>query len=113
MGKKQQEEVTFPTARILRLREMIDYTSGGIVSKQVIKSDHGNVTLFAFSAGEGLSEHSSPYEALVQVIEGIGEIVIGGKKHRLESGESILMPADIPHAVAAPGPFKMLLTMIK
>ncbi len=110
---KDQHENPFPTSEILVFTDEVEYAGGGIVSKQVLKKEHGNVTLFAFDRGEGLSEHSSPYEALVQVIEGVGEIIIGGKRYRLHSGESIIMPANVPHAVAAPERFKMLLTMIR
>ena len=90
-----------------------DYSAGGIVSKQVMQKPAGNVTLFAFDAGQSLSEHSAPFDALVQVIEGEGEISIGGRPFLLKAGHSIIMPAGAPHAVKAPMRFKMLLTMIK
>ncbi len=73
----------------------------------------GTITLFAFDRGQGLSEHSAPFDAVVQVIEGEAEIVIGGEVHRVRGGEIIIMPADVPHAVKAPEMFKMLLVMIR
>jgi quercetin dioxygenase-like cupin family protein len=91
----------------------VDYAPGGIVSKNVIKKETGNVSLFAFDAGEGLSEHTAPFDALIQIIEGRAEIIIDGKSYFLVSGDAIIMPANIPHAVQAPERFKMLLTMIR
>ncbi len=93
--------------------ELIAYAPGSVVSKQLIKKDSGNVTLFAFDKGEGLSEHTAPFDALVQVLHGQVEILIGGEPYVLETGESIIMPAGIPHALKAVKQFKMLLTMIK
>jgi len=91
----------------------VDYSSGGIVSKNVLKRPTGNVSLFAFDKGEGLSEHTAPFDAMVQVIEGNARIIIGGTPHDLEAGEAIIMPADISHALQATERFKMVLTMIK
>jgi quercetin dioxygenase-like cupin family protein len=91
----------------------VEYIPGGIVSKQVIKQDKGNITLFAFDKGEGLSEHTAPFDALVQVLEGRVELSIAGVKYLLEKGDSIIMPAGIPHALKAIDRFKMLLTMIR
>ncbi len=91
----------------------IDYSSDGIVSKQIIKKPAGNITLFAFDKGQELSEHSAPFDALVQVLEGTGEIIIDGNPHLTGKGESIILPAGHPHAVKAPEKFKMLLTMIR
>lgn len=94
-------------------RDSIDYSEGAIVSKTVLKKESGNISLFAFSKGESLSEHTAPFDALIQVVDGKGEIIIGGVSHFLESGESIIMPANIPHAVKAVERFKMVLTMIR
>ena len=114
MSKKHDhQEKGFETARIFSFRDIIDYAAGSIVSKQMIKKENGNVTLFAFDKGEELSEHTSPYDAMVQVIEGKGKITIGGREHSLEAGEGIIMPANVPHAVYAPERFKMVLTMIR
>lgn len=95
------------------LKDSITYGEKSIVSRQLIKSPAGNVTLFAFDEGEGLSEHSAPYDALVQVLEGEAEIVIGGTPYRVSEGKFIIMPANIPHAVKANGRFKMMLVMIR
>jgi quercetin dioxygenase-like cupin family protein len=103
----------FQTAIILNFNELIDYAAGGVVSKQVMKAEKGNVTLFAFDAGQGLSEHSAPFDALVQVTDGTAEIIIGGKPFQLKAGESIIMPANIAHALKATTAFKMILTMIR
>lgn len=105
-------ESTTP-GNVFSMNDIIDYQSGGIVSKQIIKRATGNVTLFAFDQGENLSEHSAPFDALVQVLEGQGEIVINGQPNFLNAGECIIMPANIPHAVNAKQQFKMLLTMIR
>ena len=103
----------FTRSTNFRFQEKVDYSPGGIVSKYVIKRNSGNISLFAFDAGEGLSEHTAPFDALIQVIEGKAEIIIDGKTYLLECGDSIIMPADIPHAVKAPERFKMVLTMIR
>jgi Uncharacterized conserved protein, contains double-stranded beta-helix domain len=91
----------------------VEYATGGIVSKNVIKKNTGNISLFAFDKGESLSEHTAPFDALAQVIEGNATITIGGKENQLSAGESIIMPANITHAVFATSRFKMLLTMIR
>jgi len=91
----------------------INYQTDGIVSKRIIQKEKGNITLFAFDAGQKLSEHTAPFDAMVQVMQGSAEIVIGGKPHQLEAGQSIIMPANIPHAVNAKERFIMLLTMIR
>ena len=92
---------------------IIEYQSDSIVSKTILKKEAGNVSLFAFDKGQALSEHSAPFDAMVQVMEGTGEILIDGKPHILNAGETIIMPANISHAVKAVERFKMVLTMIK
>ena len=92
---------------------MVDYQNGTIVSKTLIDKEKGKVTLFAFDKDQSLSEHTAPFDALLQVIDGEVEVVISGKKHYLTSNDMILMPANIPHAVKAIDKFKMLLIMIK
>ena len=104
---------TAPKAEILTLTGMVSYQTGSIVSRQISKAEAGNVTLFAFDAGQELSEHTAPFDALVHVVEGEAEIVISGKSYQLKSGDAIVMPADEPHAVKANSQFKMLLTMIR
>lgn len=103
----------FNKGSILKLEEMIDYSKGGVISKQILKNAAGNITLFSFDEGQGLTEHTAPFDAMVQVLEGEVEIRIGGKPNLLKQGETIIMPANIPHALQAVKAFKMLLTMIK
>lgn len=104
---------TFEKGKVLNFEKLIDYSDGGVVSKQVLKNDVGNITLFSFDKGQGLSEHTAPFDAIVQVLDGEVEIKIGGEPHLLRKDESIIMPANIPHALFAKECFKMLLTMIK
>lgn len=103
----------FPTAEKFSLTDKVQYAEGSVVSKIIIRNEHGNVTLFAFDKSEFLSEHTAPYDAIVQVLDGIGQVVIAGQTFELNVGDSIIMPANIPHAVNAVERFKMLLTMIK
>ena len=91
----------------------VDYATQSVVSKTIIKKSGGNVTLFAFDKGEELSEHTAPFEALIQVLEGSAAITVGGKQENVMSGSCILLPANVPHAVKASEKFKMMLTMIK
>lgn len=104
---------TFQKGSIFSFNDSIAYTEAGIVSRQVMKNEKGNVSLFAFAKGEALSEHIAPFDALVQIIEGDALIIIGGQAFSLKSGDSIIMPANISHAVQAVEKFKMILTMIK
>ncbi len=92
---------------------MIAYQDGAIVSREILKQKTGSVTLFAFDAGQGLSEHTAPFDALAHVLDGEAEITVAGKRHRVRAGEWILMPAGQPHAVKAPQRFKMILTMLR
>jgi quercetin dioxygenase-like cupin family protein len=94
------------------VKDIVEYSKGAIVSKELIDNDAGSVTAFAFDAGQKLSEHSAPFDALVNVIDGEGEFRIGGRANKLLAGQAILMPANIPHAVRATSRFKMILTMI-
>lgn len=109
----ENEKKSFPTAEKFSLNEKVSYAEGSVVSKIIIRNDKGNVTLFAFDKGEFLSEHTAPFDAIVQVLDGKGEVVIDGKPFELNVGESIIMPANIRHAVNALEKFKMLLIMIK
>jgi quercetin dioxygenase-like cupin family protein len=102
-----------PPSKAVRLADLVDYADGSVVSRTLAKTKGGTVTLFAFDAGQGLSEHSAPFDALVQVLDGRVELIIGGEAVMAEAGESVLMPADIPHAVKAPEKFKMLLVMVR
>ncbi len=101
------------TPKVEVLKTMVEYQEGAIVSRTLMDKPKGTVTLFAFAEGEGLSEHTTPYDALVQVMDGEVEITIGGKAFHLGEGEMIVMPADIPHALRALSRFKMLLVMVK
>jgi quercetin dioxygenase-like cupin family protein len=100
-------------ARPVAIKDAIEYASDSVVSKMLIKKETGNLTLFAFDKGQALSEHTAPFDAAVQILDGIAEIIIGGTSYILNEGEFVIMPADIPHAVKAKEKFKMLLTMIK
>jgi quercetin dioxygenase-like cupin family protein len=95
------------------LLDMVGYQEGAVVSKTLIDKKTGTVTLFAFGDGQGLSEHTAPFDALVQVLDGEVDISIAGQAFRLKPGEIIVMPANEPHALKAISPFKMMLTMIR
>lgn len=99
--------------RVKRLIDLIDYQSGSVVSKTIIKKGSGTITVFAFDKGEELSTHSASYDAMVQVLEGRVKIVINGKEYVLQKGEIIIMPANEPHSLEAITKFKFLLTMVK
>lgn len=103
----------FTKGNVLDLSELIDYSDGGVISKQILKSNAGNITLFSFDKGQGLSEHTAPFDAMVQILDGEAEIKIGGVPVIVKKNESIIMPANITHALLATERFKMLLTMIR
>lgn len=107
------ESNEFLKSEVFSFSGSVDYADGAIVSKTVLKKQSGNISLFAFDKGEALSEHTAPFDALIQIVDGRGEIIIGGKSFLLESGQSIIMPANVPHAVKAVERLKMVLTMIK
>jgi len=107
------EKQSFKPAKVYNLKKAVNIAEGGIVSKQLIKNKGGNITFFAFDEGEGLSEHTAPFDAVVQVIEGIAEVSVEGKKHNVAEGEMIIMPANVPHALHAIEAFKMCLIMLK
>ncbi|NHJ41271.1 MAG: cupin domain-containing protein [Asgard group archaeon] len=111
MTDKKSSTIDFDT--IYKMEEIINYQQGSVVSRQLIKKNTGNITIFAFDKDEGLSEHTAPFDAMVYVIDGEVEVKIADKKHFLNSGEMIVMPANIPHALFAIKQFKMLLIMIK
>ncbi|WP_262250109.1 cupin domain-containing protein [Parapedobacter soli] len=102
----------FEKETVFSLEEAIEYTDGGVISKQLTKSKAGNLTLFSFDKEQGLSEHKTSYDAIVQILDGEAEITINGKSFYLSKGQSIIMPANIPHSLKAIERFKMLLTMI-
>ena len=109
-GKSENQLVG---AQPVVLNTMVNYETGSIVSRTLAKNNAGNVTLFSFDKGQGLSEHTAPFDAIVQILEGRAELTIGGKMVEAKAGQMVLMPAHSPHALHAPEPFKMLLIMIK
>lgn len=100
-------------SKAFSLSDSIDYASNAVVSKTILKKPNGNITLFSFDKGEGLSEHTTPFDALVQILDGNAEIIVDGNLNSLQAGQSIILPANIPHALKATERFKMVLTMIK
>ncbi|MCJ7532352.1 MAG: cupin domain-containing protein [Anaerolineales bacterium] len=100
-------------ATALDLVKMVEYQPGSIVSRTLLQVQNGTVTLFAFDDGHGLSEHTTPFDALAYILDGEAEITVSGKTHRLAAGQMIIMPANQPHAIMATQRFKMLLTMIR
>ncbi len=100
-------------AKNQKLVSLVEYAADSIVSKTMLDKSVGTITLFAFDKGQKLSEHTAPYDAVVQVLDGSAQLTIGGEDVRVLAGEIIIMPANIPHTVAAEEKFKMLLTMIR
>lgn len=101
------------TGQVLNLKGLMDYQDGSVVSREIVNQKTGTVTLFAFDRGEGLSEHTAPFDAMVQVLDGEAEITIDGTPNRVKEGEAIIMPAQHPHSLKAIEKFKMLLIMIR
>lgn len=101
------------TGKSFTLHDLIAYQEGSVVSKTLIDKKVGTVTLFSFDSGQGLSEHTAPYDAMVQVVEGEAEVAIDGEPRVVTAGQMIIMPADRPHSLRAVKPFKMLLIMIR
>ncbi len=99
--------------KVLSLAGGVEVAAGAVVSKTILDKKTGTLTLFAFDKGQGLSEHTSPYDATVQIVEGEAELVVGGKPNRVKAGELFIMPANVPHSVRAVERFKMLLIMIR
>jgi quercetin dioxygenase-like cupin family protein len=114
MGPVQKQKSTDEVkARVEDLPALVDYQAGSIVSREIVSRKKGTVTLFAFAEGQGLSEHTAPFDALAYIIDGEAEITISGRGHRLRSGQMIVMPANEPHALKALKRFKMMLVMIR
>lgn len=105
------DNITAPAVR--NLKQMLQYQEKAVVSRMLLKNPAGNVTLFAFEGEEGLSEHTAPYDALVVGVEGRAEILIAGAPYSVGEGDSLLMPANVPHAIHPQGDFKMLLLMVR
>ena len=104
---------SFPVAQAVTLEQMIQYNDDAVVSRTLAKGEAGTLTLFAFAAGQELSEHTAPFDAFVEVVDGSGIFTVGGRPVDVAAGQSVLMPADIPHSVQAPGPMKMVLFMLR
>ncbi len=101
------------TSEIFNIENLVDYQEKSVVSTEIVKKETGTITMFAFDEGEGLSEHSAPFDAMVQVIDGKLKLTIDGKEYILNKGDIIIMPANVPHALHAETKFKMILSMIK
>lgn len=110
-GKQTGAEML--VGKTARLTHLVDYRDDSVVSREIINKKTGTVTLFAFAAGQGLSEHTAPFDALVQLLDGEADITISGKTLRLKKGGMVIMPANQPHALKAVSRFKMILTMIR
>jgi quercetin dioxygenase-like cupin family protein len=112
MTQKPKDDAEL-TGRVIKLAELVDYQNGSVVSRTIMDKKTGTCTLFAFDAGQGLSEHTAPFDALVQILDGEAEITISGKPFHLKNGDILIMPSDKPHALKAVKRFKMMLVMIK
>lgn len=99
--------------QVLDVAGLVDYQDGAVVSREILKKGTGTVTVFAFDAGQGLSEHTAPFDAMVQVLDGEAEIIIAGTTHRLAAGALIIMPSGKPHSLRAVQRFKMMLIMVR
>ena len=113
MKENEKQDVEVVSAQPVRLVDLIDYQEGSVVSRTIVEKEAGTVTVFAFDEGQGLSEHTAPFDALVYTLDGKVEVTISGKAVQLKKGEMLIMPANKPHALKATKRFKMLLTMIK
>jgi quercetin dioxygenase-like cupin family protein len=114
MGSEQaRSKRELPIAEVVPLIDLVNYQEGAVVSRTLVNRTTGTVTLFAFDEGQGLSEHTTPFDALAHLLEGEAEIVVSGKPLRATGGEAVLMPANHPHSLKALSRFKMLLTMIR
>ncbi len=101
------------TGKAVAMKELVSYQSGSVVSRTLIDRKIGTITLFSFAEGQGLSEHTAPYDAFVQIVDGTAEVTIDGKPQRVVAGEFIIMPANLPHSLKAVERFKMMLVMIR
>ncbi|MFH1403956.1 MAG: cupin domain-containing protein [Candidatus Altiarchaeota archaeon] len=101
------------TGKVYGIEGLVEYQSGSVVSREIVRNENGTVTVFAFDVGQGLSEHTAPYNALVYVLDGEAEVIISGLSNNVARGEMIIMPKDRPHALNAVKRFKMLLVMIR
>jgi len=102
-----------PIGHAITMTELVQYQPGSVVSRTLIDKKIGTITLFAFDEGQGLSEHTAPYDAFVQIVDGAADITIAGEVQRVAAGQLIIMPANVPHSLRSAGRFKMLLVMIR
>jgi quercetin dioxygenase-like cupin family protein len=109
-GQASREELL---GKVLSLKELVAYQDGTVASRMIVFRDAGNITLFSFDEGEGLSEHTAPFDAVVTILDGECEVWVAGETHRLQEGQTIIFPANKPHALSAVTRFKMMLTMIR
>jgi quercetin dioxygenase-like cupin family protein len=100
-------------ATAMDLVSLVQYAPGSVVSRTIAENKAGTLTVFAFDEGQGLSEHSAPFDAIIQILDGDAQLTIGGKNVPASAGQLVVMPANVPHSVKAPRPFKMLLTMLR
>jgi len=110
---KKKADARVSAAQVAKLIDLVNYQEGSIVSREIVSKPTGTITLFAFDAGQGLSEHTAPFDALVCILDGEAEIIISGKPFLLKDGEMVIMPANEPHALRAETRFKMLLIMVR
>ena len=108
-----RSETGTPKGKAFNLLNFIEYSDGSVVSKTLLKKEIGNITLFSFDRGQGLSEHTAPFDAVVQILDGEAEITIGGQPQTVTAGDMLIMPANVSHALHAKERFKMLLVMIR
>ena len=105
--------MNFEKGKVFVASELVDYTEGGVVSKELFHSNAGSVTLFSFDAGQGLSQHTAPFDAFIQVVDGEMVLNVEGTDHRIKAGESFIIPSGALHSVKAEQRFKMIITMIR
>ena len=111
--KDDSSDRTLAAAKAVEVAKLVEYVEGSVVSRTIAENEAGTITAFAFGAGQGLSEHTAPFDAVVQILDGEAELTIGGEAVRAAAGQLVIMPADVPHSVRATQPFKMLLTMLR
>jgi len=109
----RSEDGRLPAATAVDVTKLVEYVDGSVVSRTIAENEAGTITTFAFGAGQGLSEHTTPFDAIVQILDGEAELTIGSEAVHAAAGQLVIMPADVPHSVRATQPFKMLLTMLR
>ena len=110
MSDRAREELG---GKVLRLGDLVEFRTGTVASRMIVNNSAGSITVFAFDEGEGLSEHTAPFDAVVTILDGEAEVWVAGETHTMTAGETIIFPANAPHALSATTPFKMALVMIR